>query len=502
MDHVGRCAPLDWPPMQARTAPGTRTGAVATTAAWAALGIGLVVASLSPPIDDFWLALASAREIARGADPAQAIPLAWTPTIPGALNPQWGAQLILGGPGWLGWGLAVNAALVAIGLLVTVARAARRAPPAAVAIGAFAAFAVLAPHLLVRPQAFSIALFPLALLLLDRWPRSAWLPIAYGLLVVAWANLHGAFVVGQLAAVAWLAGAVWEERRPDRPDRRRLSILGATVVAALVAPLANPAGPALLAYAYGQGTSEVVRAISVEWQPAWPWIPLASLFWLLLAAVVAGRLLRRGGLSAPGLLLGAALALLAATGIRHIPWFALFAAPILARDLAAALAGRPRLERAIGRVGGIVGRRPVAVCVVATALVVALQPLRPSLPAGPARLTADAPVQIADYLALELPEGGEQPILNEQVWGGYLEWRLDRRVRIAVDGRLEIRSRETWAAHFALMRGEGDPAADLERAGVRWAALAHRREALIGVLRAAGWEVVLETDLGLLLNRP
>ncbi len=518
-DGDARAASADPPPPTAVR----RSGLVVPVAAWAALGIGCVAAAFSLPIDDFWLTLASGREIAAGADPARAIPLTWLPTLPDALNPQWGAQVLLGAPGWLGWALALNTALIAGGLLLTALRAAdrgrqdarglaRTVVPAGVAIAMFAALAVLAPHLLARAQSFSIALFPLALLLLERWTSRWWLPIAYGALMAAWANLHGAFVIGQLAAVVWLAGAVvdaaWqrrgERRRGERPggEWRRLAVVGATAGVALAAPLLNPAGAQLLAYAYGQGTSDVVRAISVEWQPAWPWIPIASLHWLLVAAVLAGRLLRQRSLSTADLLLGAALAVLAATGIRHIPWFALWAAPILAADLAAAFAARPRLARAVGGVGAVLSGRPALVLAAATSIAILLQPIRPALPPSVARLTPDAPVRVADRLARELPAGANEEILNEQVWGGYLEWRLDDRIEPAMDGRLEIRSREAWVDYFALMRGEGEPAAELDQAGVRWAALMHRREALIGALEEAGWEVMLEADEGVLLARP
>ena len=64
---------------------------------------------------------------------------------------------------------------------------------------------------------------------------------------------------------------------------------------------------------YGQGTSDLVRQISVEWQPSWPWEPVGLLFWLLVLAVVAGRLLRRPGTSTAELLLATGTGFLAAT---------------------------------------------------------------------------------------------------------------------------------------------------------------------------------------------
>lgn len=477
------------------TPSGSRLVATATT--WAALGLGTVLAALSLPIDDFWLSLASARQIAGGADPGQAIPLTWVPTIPGAINPQWGAQLILGLPGTTWGALAVNGGLIALGLIVTVARTRGRAGVAATAIAMLLMLGALAPHFLARAQSFSIALVPAALLLLERRPPARWLPIAYGILLAVWANLHGAFVIGQLAAAAAFAGELVRWRMGRQPVHP--AIFGLTAIAALLAPLLNPAGVGLLAYAYGQPGLDLIRSISVEWQPAWPWVPVATAFWVYLALLVAGRVARWGGV-APGeglLLIG--LAVFAAYSLRQIPWLLLASAPLLASDIEALFAARPAVARAVGRVTGPLGdRRAVALLGATALLVLAFQPVRPALPESVGRVTLNEPVEIADRLEA-LPLGSQIRVLNEQVWGGYLSYRLGDRIQTAMDGRLEIRDRATWAWYFGLMHGDGDPAAALGERDVSWAAISPEREVLLGKLLDAGWMIEVETTDALLL---
>ena len=477
---------------------------VATFAAWSALALGVLVAAFSLPIDDFWLSLASARAIVDGADPSQAIDLTWTPMLPGALNPQWAAQIILGAPGSLSWALAINAALILAGLGATYVRVARRAGPAASAVAMILVIGVIAPHLLARAQSFSIALLPVALLLLETRPRRWWLPAAYAALLVAWANLHGGFVIGQVAALAYVAAALVSRLR-GKPDTD-LGILLLTLGAAVVAPLANPAGLDLLIYAYAQPGLDVVRQISVEWQPAWPWISVATLFWIYLLLLVAGRVPRRGGISLAEALLSIGLGMLAIGSIRQIPWFVLAMAPVLASDIESLLAGRRRLGAAVGVVHGVLGgTRAPLVLLITAAVVVAFQPVRASLPAAIARITPDAPVAIADMLDDRLPaiEGAEpQRILNEQVWGGYLSYRLGERIETAMDGRLEIRERATWVAYFDLLHAEGDPVAELRQQEVTWAALDPSRTQLVAALTAAGWETVGSTPQGTLLHDP
>ena len=370
-------------------------------------------------------------------------------------------------------------------------------------VTALLSLAVLSVHLLARAQSFSIALFPLSLLLLERLRGRWWLPVAFALLTAVWANLHGAFIVGQLAAACAMTGAAWDaSRRRDAALAHDAWLYAATLAAAFAAPLVNPVGTQLLGYAYSQGTSDLVRQISVEWQPSWPWEPVGLLFWLLALAIVAGRLLRRPGTSTAELLLAAGTGFLAATSIRSIPWFVLAVVPMLAGDVDALLAARPRLERAIGQPGGWLRHRLAAVLTTLAVMAIAFQVVRPALPASVARLTPDAPVAITEALDRRIPPGTSARILNEQVWGGYLEWALDGRVIPAIDGRIEIRTRQTWEGYFDLMGGTGDSAKQLSDSGVEWAALFSTRTALIGQLKAAGWTQVLATSEGVLLHRP
>jgi hypothetical protein len=465
---------------------------IGTLVAWSALVVVLVVVGWSLPIDDFWLSIASGRAIAEGADPTRALHFSWTEEVPGALNPQWGAQVLLGWHGSLGVALAVNAALIGIGLGVTAMRSAARARGVIVAAAMLIVLAALAPHLLARAQSFSIALLPLALLLLERFGRRGWMPIVYGLLMVAWANLHGGFVIGQVAAVAWLVGAV--------VTRQGIGVAAATAVVAVVAPLANPVGVDLLAYAYGQPASEIVTSISVEWQPSWPWIPVATPFWVVIAVLVAGRFVRRPGASVFELLLLIALAALAISAVRHIPWFLLASAPLLAEDLNVLVDRAPRARAALGNLPrSLIGARLGRLIGVVSVAALAFQLVRPVLPPALARLTPDEPARQVRVLEEEAESGDR--VLNEQVWGGYLAYRIPR-IATAMDGRLEIRSRETWAQYFALIQGRDDPAGELAARNVTWVLIGTDRDALRAALDDEGWRVVDEDDYAILMTAP
>jgi hypothetical protein len=139
---------------------------------------------------------------------------------------------------------------------------------------------------------------------------------------------------------------------------------------------------------------------------------------------------------------------------------------------------------------------------VAFLAVIALQPIRLTLPESIGRVTLNEPVAVADLLEGRVAKGSHERVLNEQVWGGYLSYRLGDRVQTAMDGRLEIRSRATWVSYFSLMHGDGDPAAELAARNVGWAALSPERDNLVADLVAAGWTIELQRTDQVLLHRP
>jgi hypothetical protein len=474
---------VSMPAMSRRTLP------IGALIRWSAIVVVAAVVAWSLPIDDFWLTLASGRAIASGADLSVAMPFSWTPEVLAARNPQWGAQVLLGAHGSLELALAINGILLFAGVGVTAVRAMDRANVVSTAAALLIVMTGLAPHLLARAQSFSIALFPISLLLLDRCSTRRWLPLAYGAIILVWANLHGAFVVGQLAALTWLIAAAIQRRQVLLP----LLTLGA----AIVAPLANPIGLDLLVYAYGQPAVDVVRAISTEWQPSWPWLPLAIPFWVVLAIFVVGRMSGRVVVPLPEMLLLIALAILGASGIRHIPWFLLAVTPVVASDLDGIVRRSPRLARALGEATEKRGS-PGWVLPFMIVGVVGFQLLRPSLPDGVGRLTPDEPVAAVDALADGVEPGDR--LLNEQEWGGYVAYRLWPEVETAMDGRLEIRTIDTWAAYFDLMQGQGDPDAELRAAGVEWAVLGSDRRELQAALVEAGWEVIHDDEYAMVLR--
>jgi len=139
--------------------------------------------------------------------------------------------------------LTAAAAALAFGLF---ARALMRfmAPPAALVITALS-FLLVTPHLTARPHALAMPFFVAWVSALvtararGRAPSFWLLPI-----MVVWANMHGAFVIGLALAAAMGAEAIFLAAPDTRPSqaRRWLGFLAAAMCASLITPTASNSG--------------------------------------------------------------------------------------------------------------------------------------------------------------------------------------------------------------------------------------------------------------------
>ena len=189
--------------------------------------------------------------------------------------------------------------------------------------GCLAVAAASSIHYLARPHVFTLLLFPLSLWILDRDRKregpAVWLLIP---LTALWTNLHGGFLA-LVVSVAALAVAALFERNLRRAWR--YAVLSAGCGAA---SLANPYGFALHAHVFEYLRSDWIRDAVDEFQsPRFRSESALYLELLLFAGISASALLlRRRSFSEPALVLLWAHAAL--VSVRHVPMFALVAAPV------------------------------------------------------------------------------------------------------------------------------------------------------------------------------
>jgi hypothetical protein len=452
---------------------------------WVALTLPALVSLLVPiaAVDLAYQVRAGEEILRTGVIPAVET---WTFTVAGTpwTDQQWLAQVLLAlGFRVGGWELLVvlRAALVSlsIGLLVATAMA-RGARARTASILGLLAFALAAPALALRPQLFAIAIFAAMLLLVarrQRNPRAIWLA---PLLVIAWANIHGSFVLAPiLLGYAWLDDLV-----RGRPARASFALLAAGTAATLV----NPFGAAVWSYAAGIGANPVISGQVSEWQRTTPFTVPGLLFYLSGAAALALAVRGRAALRWPDWLWLAAMFAVGVWAVRGLAWWP-FGAVFVLGGLPDALWPA---TRAMG------ARRPPRVPAVLAALlgvlvIAALPWWRPVDPiTGRIGILSYAPSGIAAELQRIAPAGTR--VLAAQTWASFLEWAVPD-AQYFLDSRFELFPAEVWADRATI--AAGGKAADevLAQWGVDLLVLPAGTD-----LRLAGWTAVYEDADGMILR--
>jgi len=401
----------------------------------------------------------------------------FTFTVAGAPwhNQQWGAQLVLAGlHGVSGWrGLAiVRAAIVGGAVGITYLRTkARGAPPSAAACVTFVPFLVcitLPGTLAMRPQLLAVPLFVLSSVVVAerrRRPRLLWL---IPFVSIAWANVHGSFVLlPLLCAVAFVADVVGR--------RERTWATGVVTVLAVLAPVATPWGLRSYVYVYNLSTAPIVRTVIDEWQPIWRQWPAGVLFALTCVAAI-GPIVRgdRRSLRLEDWLTIGLFTALAISAGRNLIWWSLAVPPALGPTFAS----MPSSAWSRASVRFV---RIVLAAVVSIGLVHVLR-------GAPEHVLADAPPGITTAVRAAVPPDGH---VFAGWWFSWLEDAVPDG-RMFVDARAELFPTEVWDEYFAISRADPGWDALLRERGVDVVVASRRYQApLIEAMSlAAGWRQV------------
>jgi hypothetical protein len=215
----------------------------------------------------------------------------------------------------------VAAVMIALGVIARDMRAAGATDKSGGVVLVVTALAAAPALLIVRAQLFSIAVFPVLLLLLRadarRPSRRIWLVVP---LLAAWANLHGGVLVGAVLTCVYLL-----LHRVRHGWKTSFGVLGAC----LLSLVATPALLGTVAYYQAVLTGEAAARASGLWAPLSLHAPFDVLF--LIAAIPLCALAIRARPPLWELAALAGLGVMAVNANRNTVWFALFVAVPAAR---------------------------------------------------------------------------------------------------------------------------------------------------------------------------
>ena len=414
----------------------------------------------------------------------------FTFTVRGApwLDQQWGAQLLMAivhrAGGWAA--LSLLRGLLIGGSFGLVYRACRirGASPQTASLLALAGFVASLQTLSMRPQLFALPLFAgTVLLLVDRaaHPRRLWwIP----LLTLAWANLHGSFVMAPaLVGLAFVEDLV----RRDRAAARRLLWVG---IATLAATVVTPFGWHVWAYAVRISTDPVIRQNITEWAPITLGTFAGATFFVSAAAIAAWLALRGKKTPWPDVMWLLLFFFLTLPALRGVIWWGavvpvVVAGLVLRRDRArsAARTGSPVLNVAVVAVLGI-------------ACLAALPWWRGT---DPSALLSEAPQDLVGAAGAHLPAGTR--LLVPQPWGSWFEYALPT-MPVFVDARIELYSQPVWQDYQTIRATQEGWRELLDRWRVQ-AIVVDARESALGTAlqHDPAWSLVFRDATGALFVR-
>jgi uncharacterized membrane protein (Fun14 family) len=416
---------------------------------------------------------------------------------------EWLAQVIFAlAEGLLGLSgvTLVTALVLAAAFLLVYAEARRRSGlPLLALLVTLLGLAAASLHFLARPHVFTILFTAVWLVLLERMREGRPLsPLWLGLVMLVWANTHGAFIVGFVIGAAYLAEALWADVH-HKPAR--LSALSRALLAggglALAASLLNPVGLGVWKTAFDFLSSRYLVGHTQEYLP--PNFQQAAFYPFLLMIGLSVWLAGGQRLNWPvsRRLLLAGWTVMGLFSARNIPLYAVVAVPILSQALAEEVRGRKwaKMEAAIAAVEAQLRGRvwlPLSIALVILAMVF-VPAVRDASRFDPRVF----PVEAADWIEQHPQNGG---MFNYFPWGGYLLYRLYPHYRVFIDGQTdfygEALTRE-YETVITLSPGWEDV---LARYGVDWAIIP-AGEPLRGALKARGWQELYADLTAVILRR-
>jgi hypothetical protein len=402
---------------------------------WVVLGIGFAIPAtdrLSDP--DLWWHLKTGQIMAASGHVPTADPFSFT-----CQNKPWVAHEWLSDAVFYGMfhqfgfrGLIFLQALLISALFLSIFLLVRRRTknlPASLIITTITGLAGI-PFWTCRPQLFTYLLLAGLLFILDAplQKRRIWLAVP---MFALWSNLHGAWIFGYAVMLVVFADyAVYAVRSGKQRDVLPLAAVAALSLAAVLAgpsPLERLTYP--LQYISGAIPSQYVVEFKSPDFHQLSFLPYQLLLISLPVIFFIGKKTLRP--SEWILLLG--LVHMSLTGMRHVPLFAIYTAPILAGQVESALAGRQNKT----------ARQEVKEFWVLNLILVLLIPFmvwakQPAVndEAHYYKLSA-YPAAACKYLASH-PRIGRGRLLNNYNWGGYLIFHLYPKYLVSIDGRADV----------------------------------------------------------------
>lgn len=290
-------------------------------------------------------------------------------------------------------------------------------------------------HWLARPHVFTFLFLAVWTSLLDQVQKDRKVPVWYfAVLMLVWANTHGAFIAGFVVWAAYTAGHLIDAFLHKQGDMEKFVRWLTIGMASFIITFFNPSGFHLWQTSVGYVGNSYLVSHTVEYQSvdfhiegAWPFLLM-----IFLSVLVLGY--KRQEIASAHSLLIAGWMIMGLYSARNIPLFAIIAAPILAETLAGTLTNFrwKTIERNFMAIEisahGVLWPAAGILCAI---VLLNTQTLRAYNIYNPSIF----PVNAVNWLD-ENPQMGR--VFNSFTWGGYLLYRAWPDQLVFIDGQTDF----------------------------------------------------------------
>ncbi len=372
-----------------------------------------------------------------------------------------------------------------------------RAPVLSLFVAVMAAFAA-SLHWLNRPHIFTFTYLAIWVLFLEkertRGDVSSWI---FFLIMLFWANTHGAFIAGFVSLFAYLIGQVidsWSgEEKLFAVVRPWLRIAGLSVLASLI----NPAGAELWATSVGYVKNSYLVGHTQEYlSPNFHNVGMSPFLILVILFVFS---LKYKGEKMPWayLFLFTGWLVMGLYSARNVPLFAIITAPILAAHLSNILGVGfwRKLEERIKTIENK-GKNLFlwSSLVVLVAFFFAKHPVLDTYNRFPLDFF---PVEAVNWLDTNEQNGN---VFNYFPWGGYLLYRQWPGQLVFIDGQTDFYGEFLTQEYERVISLSDGWETILDNYQVEWAIIPSS-SSLADALENISWEVLYEDETAIVLRR-
>jgi hypothetical protein len=351
-----------------------------------------------------------------------------------------------------------------------------------------------APLFGLRPQMITLLLASIFIALLEQFrqtshTRRLWL---LPTLMIGWTNLHAGFAMG-IALVGLFITMVVLDR-----EWKSLKPLLVTLVGCVVVVPLNPNGLRLFSYPFETLYSPAMQSLIQEWfSPDFHkigFMPLAILMLATLAFLALSTQRPRIG-ELFGLII---LTFAALRSGRHIPLYAVFAAPIFAKHFSLWVQSQNFTVRQTQQLSPTPAQIILNILLLLLPGFIAVRKIYDFTTHQAAYENQRVPAAAVAFLQNQRISG---PIFNDYNWGGYLIWKLFPSQQVFVDGRADVYGDAFLFDYLSTYRGERAWRDQLNKFGIK-TVLIEPHSSLSSLLRdEQGWHIAFEDNQAVVFTR-